>query len=135
MPVQPPQAFRGLTPRVGEPGAHVLRNLREAPGQFPERGNGKGPEASKFWGHISTPGPSIARLALLRYLTRERHPGSCEKTPTHPHLGYIATLAHVTVSRTEGDLGLSSPRRRVGDKRTRSSRCALSCPRSIAWSR
>ena len=80
MPVKPPQAFRGLTPRVGEPGAHVLRNLREAPGQFPERGNGKGPEASKFWGHISTPGPSIARLALLRYLTRERHPGSCEKT-------------------------------------------------------
>ena len=85
MPVKPPQAFRGLTPRVGEPGAHVLRNPREAPGQFPERGNGKGPEASKFWGLTSRPlDPLPLASALLRYLTRERHQAPAKKLPpTH----------------------------------------------------
>ena len=84
MPVKPPQAFRGLTPRVGEPGAHVQSNLREAPGNSP---NGEMERDRKLpsSGVTSRPlDPLPLASALLRYLTRERHQAPAKKLPpTH----------------------------------------------------
>ena len=115
MPVKPPQAFRGLIPRVGEPGARqrgwsaqdASRGRRGPagaavtytscatsgklpPGNSPVRGNGRGPEASNYLGSNLDPWTLFNRsLALSLSLKRVSVTGSAKKLPpAHTWLAY-----------------------------------------------